>query len=73
MSCVVYGGTPIAKWGDTPVAARIEFGEGSVTAMGFGSLFNDANMGYHWLNEPDEAMRNRYAMLFALLRSGLQD
>ena len=29
----------------------LRFGEGWVTAIGFGSLFNDASMGYHWLRD----------------------
>lgn len=71
MSCEIRGGEPVALWGETPVAARIAFGEGTVTAIGFGSLFNDAAMGFHWLPEPDEVLLNRYEMLYALLRAGL--
>jgi hypothetical protein len=71
MSCAISGGEPIALWGDTAVAARTEFGEGLVTAIGFGSLFNDANMGYHWLADPDEELLGRYEMLYSLLRAGL--
>jgi hypothetical protein len=73
MSCVISGGTPLATWGDAPVAARVVVGQGSVTAVGFGSLFNDSNMGYHWLAEPDEQMLQRYELLYGLLRQGLMD
>lgn len=73
MSCAVSGETPVAFWGDTPVVARSSFGQGSVTAIGFGSLFSDAAMGYHWLPDPDEELRQRYDMLYALLRAGLQE
>jgi hypothetical protein len=44
-----------------------------VTAIGFGSLFNDASMGYHWLQDPDETQLQRYEILYALLRAGLQN
>ena len=72
-SCAILGGTPVAQWGDATVAARSEFGKGTVTAVGFGSLFNDANMGYHWLGEPDEELQQLYEMLYALLREGLEE
>ena len=51
-SCEIRGGEPLALWGQVPIAARTRFGEGWVTAIGFGSLFNDASMGYHWLRGP---------------------
>lgn len=73
MSCAVSGGNPIAIWGGAAVAARANFGQGSVTAIGFGSLFNDAAMGHHWLAEPDEQLRDRYEMLYALLKAGLAE
>ncbi len=72
-ACEIQRGEPLATWGPVPVAARIRFGEGWVTAVGFGSLFNDASMGYHWLQEPDEVQLARYEILYALLRAGLQN
>jgi hypothetical protein len=72
-SCEIQGGEPLALWGQVPIAARIGFGEGWVTAIGFGSLFNDASMGYHWLQDPDETQLQRYEILYALLRAGLQN
>ena len=71
-ACEIQGGQPLALWGQVPIAARIRFGEGWVTAIGFGSLFNDASMGYHWLEPPDETQLERYEILYALLRAGLQ-
>ena len=68
MSCEIRGGEPVALWGETPVASRIKFGEGTVTAVGFGSLFNDTAMGQHWLAEPDELLLGRHEVLYALLR-----
>ena len=70
-SCEITGGAPIAWLDDMPVAATVHFGRGSVTAIGFGSLFNDANMGYHWLPEPSDEMRARYDLLYDLLRAAL--
>lgn len=71
-TCEIVGGEPLAKWGEVVTAARVPFGQGTVTAIGFGSLFNDASMGYHWLQEPDETQLQRYEILYALLRAGLQ-
>ncbi|MHB8971509.1 MAG: hypothetical protein ACYC3X_08375 [Pirellulaceae bacterium] len=72
LSCEIQGGEPLAKWGPIPIAARVRFGAGSVTAVGFGSLFNDASMGFHWLQEPDATQLRRYEILYAVLRAGLQ-
>jgi hypothetical protein len=70
-SCAITGGETLAWWGDTPVAAQVAFGQGTVTAIGFGSLFNDASMGFHWLPEPEEEVLARYEMLYTLLRASL--
>lgn len=72
-SCQITGGEPLAWWGETPVAAQARVGKGTVTAIGFGSFFNDANMGYHWLPEPDAELLERYEVLYALLRAALTD
>ncbi len=71
MSCTIQGGQPLAQVGSTPVAAQVEYGQGLVTVVGFGSLFNDAAMGFHWLPEPDEVTRQRYDGLYYLLRASL--
>ena len=70
-SCAITGGKTLASWGDTPVAAQVVYGQGTVTAIGFGALFNDANMGFHWLPEPEEEILARYEVLYALLRAAL--
>jgi hypothetical protein len=70
-SCEIAGGEPFVWWGDIPVAATTVHGKGRVTVVGFGSLFNDANMGFHWLPEPDEATRTRYELLYSILRIAL--
>ena len=53
------------------MAASADFGQGTVTAIGFGGLFNDANMGFHWLAEPDADTLARYELLYALLRASI--
>ena len=70
-SNAIVGGEPIAWWNEHVVAARTRYGRGTVTAIGFGSLFNDAAMGFHWLPEPEEDTLERYQALYALLRSAL--
>ena len=70
-SCGVGGGEPLAWWGEVPVAATTRHGKGRVTVIGFGSMFNDANMGFHWLPEPEAETLARYELLYSLLRIAL--
>lgn len=70
-SCRIDGGETIARIGETPTAAQVRYGRGLVTAVGFGSLFNDAAMGTHWLPEPTEDALQRYQVLYGLLRASL--
>jgi hypothetical protein len=70
-SCRIDGGQAIAAIGETPVAAQVRYGRGLVTAVGFGSLFNDAAMGTHWLPEPEPDTLLRYRVLYGLLRAAL--
>jgi len=70
-SCEIIGGEPLAWLGDMPVAAQVRHGEGTITAIGFGTAFKDSSMNFHWLPEPDEDMLNRYEVLYALLRTSL--
>jgi hypothetical protein len=69
----VTGAEPLASLGKRPVAAAMKYKKGSVMAVGFGSLWNDKRMGEHWMMEPDAAAKARYDVLFALLRSLLDD
>ena len=71
--CQVQGGQHFMWIGDTPVASRTKFGKGSVMAVGFGSLMNDANMGYSWMVKPTETERTVYELLFTLVRSLVED
>ena len=70
-ACEITGGQPLAWLADNPVAASSQFGKGRITAVGFAPLFIDANMGFHWLPEPEEQVRDRYEVLYALLRACL--
>jgi len=69
--CRIDGGEPIAWIGHTPAAAQVRYGRGLVTAIGFGSLFNDEAMGTHWLPAPTEDTLQRYEVLYGLLRASL--
>ncbi len=64
----VSGGETIARLGTMPVGAMAEYGKGRVVAIGFGSLLNDAGMGYTWTTEPDAALLTRYETLYSLVR-----
>jgi len=69
-ACEVLGGERLLTLGgQRVVAARATYGKGSVTVVGFGSLFNDQSMGESWAAEPDAAMLERYSVLYALLRT----
>ena len=69
----VTGGQPVGKLDQLPVAAVAKYGKGSVMAVGFGSLWNDKRMGENWMLEPNATVKARYDLLFALLRSLLED
>jgi len=72
-ACEITGGEPLFWVGDTPVAARATHGKGSVMAVGFGSLWNDGNMGEHWMLEPDPETALRFDVLFSVVRALLAD
>ncbi|MBN2294826.1 MAG: DUF4350 domain-containing protein, partial [Pirellulales bacterium] len=65
----VSGGEPLMQIDGTPVVARVQFGKGTVTVVGFATSFNDAAMGGTWLQEPDEAMIEHYKLLFGLFEA----
>jgi len=67
-AAAVSGGEPLAWVQGRPVAARCDFGKGSVTVIGFGSRFNDANMGIFGDVVPDDALKAVYAIEFSLVR-----
>ena len=69
----IRGGVPLANIGGRPVAAFVRQGKGSVTAIGFGSRFTDANMGVTDDIIPDAKLRRVFGVEYALLRAMLID
>ncbi len=82
-ACEIIGGEPFMWVDEMPVAARVQYGEGSVMAVGFGSLLNDTGMGGHWMLTPDMGVTHRselkpdlvtrYDLLFSLVEALLED
>jgi hypothetical protein len=62
------GSEVIARVGGRAVAARSQYGKGSVTALGFGAKFNDSNYGVTGDIVPDEALRKVYDVQYGILR-----
>lgn len=60
--------TVFATLNGRPVGATVRFGKGSVTAIGFGSRFNDSNMGVTPDLIPDQNMRRVFECQYRLLR-----
>ncbi len=64
----VVGGNTIASLFDRPVAASLQYGKGSLTIIGFGSRFSDANMGVIGDVMPDAELRKVFDFLYLILR-----
>ena len=64
----VKGGEPLIQVNGVTVAARVRWGRGTVTAVGFGSRFGDLQMGVTGDVVPDAGLRQVYELQFALLR-----
>ena len=64
----VQGGDPLFQVQDEPVGAQVAVGKGTVTVIGFGSLFTDNNMGVTGDVVPDETLRRVFDLQFQLLR-----
>jgi len=76
----VAGGQPLGRLDKLAVVATAKYGKGSVLVMGCGSLWNDKQMGElesepgsGWMLDPDATVKARYEVLFALLRSFLDN
>jgi hypothetical protein len=65
----VSGGKAFAWLGKRPVAASVSCGNGSVTVIGFGSRFTDANMGITGDLVPNAELRAVYDVQFSLFRA----
>ena len=72
-TCEVFGDEPLAWVGQSAVAARTRYGKGTVTAIGFGSLFNDEGMGMAWAQDPNAELLTRFDVLFALIEAAVED
>ena len=68
-TCQIKGGEPIMWVANTPIAARVRYGEGTVTVIGFGSRFADYYMGVIGDVVPGDELRKVFDLQFALLRS----
>ncbi len=62
------GGEPFAWIDGQPVGTTVRKGAGTVTVIGFGSRFTDANMGVTADVQPNEQLMNVYELQFSLLR-----
>jgi len=64
----IAGGQPVISLNGSPIAATVRHGQGSVTVVGFASLFADSHMGVTGDIVPDETLRTVFDLEFALLR-----
>lgn len=71
--CEVIGGDAFMWVEGLPVGTRTSFGKGRVMALGFGSLMNDNGLGGHWMAGATPEMLLRSDLLFALVRSLVED
>jgi len=69
-ACAVRGGEEIATLEGQTVGATRQHGKGTVTVVGFGGRFCDANMGVTGDIIPDAALRAVYEYAYTLLRQG---
>jgi len=60
---------PLARLGEKIVAAQARYGRGTLTVVGFGSRFTDAQMGISGDVEPDERLREVFELEYRLLRN----
>jgi hypothetical protein len=65
----VSGGEPFAWIEGQAVGTTVRHGKGRVIVIGFGSRFNDANMGVTGDVVPDENLRRVFELQFGLLRA----
>lgn len=70
---VIEGGNPIMTIDGKPVCVHLRYGKGSVTVVGFGSRFTDANMGVSADVIPDATLYNVYKLEFSILRSIIEN
>jgi hypothetical protein len=71
-ACEVDGGQVVAQLNKLPVAAMTQRGKGAVLAIGFGSVWNDRNMGENWMTEPGPALKTRFELLYTIMRQFME-
>jgi hypothetical protein len=67
-AAITTGGEPFAWVAGRPVGTKVSRGKGTVTVIGFGSLFTDEKMGVTADVEPDEDLRTVFDVHFTLLK-----
>lgn len=70
----VSGGEGLVDVAQQPVAARIQYGQGRVLAIGFGQIWSDRQMcpdewRANWMPEPTPQMLARYGIFYSLFRA----
>jgi hypothetical protein len=64
----VTGGKPLYRIGDGVVASSVDVGKGKLVVAGFGDCFSDVRMGVTYATVPDNDVRARFELEYALLR-----
>ena len=72
-ACAIKGGEPLAMLGANAAAASTRYGKGTVTVIGFGTRFNDDQMGVTGDVVPDAKLRKVFDVQFSLLRAIAED
>ncbi len=67
-ACATEGGKPLLWVENTPIAASVRHGKGTVTVIGFGSRFADAYMGITGDVVPDDQLRAVFDLQFKILK-----
>jgi hypothetical protein len=70
---IVRGGEALITVAGDPVASTTRLGDGTVTAIGFGSRFADRKMGVIGDAIPDATLRNVYELEFRLIQFLVRD
>ncbi len=72
-ACLIAGGKPCAWIDETPIAATVRHGAGTVTVVGLAHRFCDAEMGVVGDVEPDNALREVFELQFRLIEAVVED
>lgn len=72
-ACAIEGGQSFLWVANTPIAARVRHGKGTVTVIGFGSRFADAFMGVTGDIVPNQQLRTVFDLQFQLIRNTVSE